>query len=376
MAEHAPDPHRQARAREHARTTRRLLLLELALGVGFLLVMLLSGLSSGLSESLGLPHTARVAVYTIILAACYVAISAPLTFYGGFVVPHRYGLSHQNLRSWFVDQAKEALLAAVLGLGIIVVLYELIRVSTDLWWAWTSVFLVFLTVILTWLAPVLILPLFFETRPLSESDLRERLLVLARRCDAGISGVFEIGLGEKTPAGNAMLLGWGGTRRIAISDTVLSRYAPEEIEVIMAHELGHHRHRHVMQLIVVQSALILLAFYVAHLVLSWAAPGLGLGGVWDVAGLPLIVLTVGGLALALMPLVNAFSRRLERDADEYSLQATDNPGAFTSMLTRLTDQNLVESRPSRWVELLLYDHPSLHSRLETARRYRAIEEPK
>jgi STE24 endopeptidase len=129
-------------------------------------------------------------------------------------------------------------------------------------------------------------------------------------------------------------------------------------------------------LIVVQSALILLAFYVAHLVLSWAAPGLGLDGVWDIAGLPLLALTIGGLALVLMPLVNVFGRRLEGDADEYSLRATDNPDAFASMLTRLMDQNLAESRPSRWVELLLHDHPPLHRRLETAQRYRAIKEPK
>ena len=167
-----------------------------------------------------------------------------------------------------------------------------------------------------------------------------------------------------------MLMGWGNTRRIVISDTMLQRYAPEEIEVVMAHELGHHRHGDIVRLIVVQSALMLLGFYLANLVLNRAVSGLNFEGVSDVAALPLLALVLAAFTLVLSPLANAYNRHLEEAADRYSLAATANPEAFATMLTKLTDQNLSESEPSRWAEFLFYDHPPYSKRLETASRYR------
>ncbi|MCJ7523168.1 MAG: M48 family metalloprotease, partial [Dehalococcoidia bacterium] len=170
--------------------------------------------------------------------------------------------------------------------------------------------------------------------------------------------------------GNAMLMGWGNTRRIAISDTLLVHYTPEEIEVIMAHELGHQRHKDIARLIVAQSALMLLGFYLVNLTLNWAVPRLELDGISDVAALPLLALVLAAFALVLAPLVNAYSRRLEEAADNYALATTDNPEAFATMLTKLTDQNLTESEPSRWAEILFHDHPPYYKRMELARRYR------
>ena len=165
-------------------------------------------------------------------------------------------------------------------------------------------------------------------------------------------------------------MGWGNTRRIVIGDTMLQRYTPEEIEVVMAHELGHHRHGDIVRLMVAQSALMLLGFYLMNLMLNWAVPRLDMSGISDVAALPLLALVGAAFALVLLPLSNAYSRHLEESADRYSLAATENPEAFAAMLTKLTDQNLSESEPSRWSELLFYDHPPYSKRLELANRYR------
>jgi len=238
------------------------------------------------------------------------------------------------------------------------------------WWLWAFAFVVLVTVILTRLAPVLILPLFFKVRPMDDSELRRRLLSLAERSQTKVRDVFQINFSSKTTAGNAMLMGWGNTRRIVISDTLLQWYAPEEIEVVMAHELGHHRHGDIVRLIVAQSTVMLLGFYLINLVLNWAVPKLDLEGISDVAALPLLALVLASFALILMPLTNAYNRHLEEAADRYSLATTANPEAFATMLTKLTDQNLAESEPSRWSELLFYDHPTYSRRLELARRYR------
>ena len=370
MSEQTLDELRQKKAREYARITRRLFFIDLALGAVFLLVLLFSGLSSGLRNSLDFPQSARVALYFLIVVVSYGIISAPLDFYRGFTLPHRYGLSRQSLKSWLADEAKGGILALTLGTALVMVIYLFLETFPQTWWLLAFAFMVLVTVVLTNLAPVLILPLFFKTEPLADQELRKRLLSLAERSHIKIRNVFQIRLSSKTTAGNAMLMGWGNTRRIVISDTILQRYTPEEIEVVMAHELGHHRHGDIVRLMVAQSALMLLGFYLMNLILDWAVPRLDMSGISDVAALPLLALVGAAFALVLMPLSNAYSRHLEESADRYSLTATANPEAFAAMLTKLTDQNLSESEPSRWSELLFYDHPPYSKRVELANRYR------
>lgn len=370
MSEQAVDPQRQAQAREYTKLTRRLLYLELALGAAFLLIVLLSGLSSGLRNLLAFPQSAMVALYFLILTLSYTIILAPLSVYRGFILPHRYGLSHQSWRSWLADEAKEMGLGLALGTGLVVVIYLFLQAFPQTWWLLAFAFVALLSVVMTRLAPVLILPLFFKLEPIKDMKLRQRLLGLAERCQTKVKDVFQIDFSNKMSTGNAMLMGWGNTRRIAISDTLLLHYTPEEIEVIMAHELGHQQHKDIARLIVAQSALMLLGFYLVNLTLNWAVPRLDLDGISDVAALPLLALVLAAFALVLAPLVNAYSRRLEEAADNYALATTDNPEAFTTMLTKLTDQNLTESEPSRWAELMFHDHPPYYKRMELAQRYR------
>lgn len=374
MSELGPDPRRQEKAREYARLTRRFLFLELGLGVAFMLVLLLTGLSSGLRDLLSLPQPARVVSYFLIVMLGYGVVSAPVAAYRGFILPHRYGLSRQSWQSWAADMAKEGILALVLSTCFVAVIYSLLESFPQGWWLLASGFGALVTVVMTRLAPVLILPLFYKLRPLADAELRSRLLRLAERTQTRVGDVFQIDFSDKTSTGNAMVMGWGSTRRIALSDTMLRDYTPEEIEVVMAHEFGHHRHRDIAKLTIVQSILMLLGFYSANLALKWAVPALGLDSVSDVAAFPVLALVLLTLTLLLTPLVNAYTRHVERAADRFALAATSNPNAFVSMLTKLTDQNLVESEPGRWTEILFCDHPPYHKRLELARRFRREEQ--
>jgi len=374
MSEQAPDPQRQEQAREYTQRSRQLLVLELVLGAVFLLVVLLSGLSSGLRNLVEFPLAAQVVLYFLVLMLGYSVISAPLSVYRSYTLPHRYGLSHQTWKSWLADEGKEMALGLAIGAGLIVAVYLLLDAFPHIWWLLAFIVAALFSVVMTRLAPVLILPLFFKLQPMNNPELRQRLLSLAERCRTGVKDVFQIDFGSKFSTGNAMLMGWGSTRRIAISDTVLQRYTPEEIEVIMAHELGHQRHKDIARLIAVQSVLLLLGFYLINLTLNWAVPKMELNGISDVAAFPLLALVLSAFTLALTPLANAYSRHLEESADKYALAATSNPEAFSSMLTKLTDQNLSESEPGRWAELMFYDHPPYYKRLEIARRYRREEQ--
>jgi STE24 endopeptidase len=370
------DSERQREARSFARLRYRLLAVDVALGGGLALLLLLSGLAVWL-RGLVVANTTRpvlvVAAYFVLISAGYGLVTLPLEYYGGFVLPHRYGLSNQTLRAWLADEVKGGLVALGLGLVVVEVIYYLLRVTPGLWWLVTAVFLLLLTVVLANLAPVLLVPLFYKVRPLADPDLASRLERLAAQARTRVLGVWTMDLSSKTNAANAMVMGLGNTRRIVLGDTLYGEYAPEEIEVIVAHELGHHVAHDMWWGLLLQSGLTLVGLYVTHLALIGGAAALGLSGLDDVAGLPLLGLVMGGFMAVSTPVANGFSRWREGRADEYALRATGRPEAFVSAMVRLANQNLSDVDPERWVELLLLSHPAIGKRIERGLAFREQE---
>ncbi|MBI4284630.1 MAG: M48 family metallopeptidase [Chloroflexi bacterium] len=369
--EPSPDPSRQAEARRYACAHRRFALGDLLLAGTLLTVLVFTGLSSVLAALITLPAVPAAIIYFVFLMIGYGILSAPLDYFGGYVLSHRYGLSTQGLGGWLGDVAKSTLLGLLLGSGMVALTYWSITAFPALWWLLTWAAVTLLTVVLTNLAPLVIVPLFFKTRPLADTDLKQRLEQLAERARTKVKGIYTIEFSRKVTTANAALMGLGNTRRIMLSDTLLQKYTPPEIEVITAHELGHHVHSDVLRLLVTQSAVLLLGFYFANLVFRGSVAWLGLGGISDVAALPLLLLIFAAFSLLAMPLMNAYSRHVETAADGYALGLTDDPQAFSSAMTKLTDQNLGEAKPARWVELLLYDHPAYYRRVELTRYYQA-----
>ncbi|GAI42334.1 unnamed protein product, partial [marine sediment metagenome] len=171
----------------------------------------------------------------------YGVLSAPLSYYRGFVLPHRYGLSIQTLGGWLGDEAKSGVLSLLFGTGIVAAVYWFITSFPQIWWLLTWGIVVLLSLILTTLAPILIVPLFFKMKSLDDEELKLRLEKLAQRAGSRVRGIYTIELSSKGTTANAALMGLGNTKRIALSDTLLQQYSPPEIETITAHELGHHR---------------------------------------------------------------------------------------------------------------------------------------
>ena len=359
---------RQQQAQKYTEAKRYAAFTDLALGGGLLLLLVFSGLSLRLIELFALPVVLAAAIYSVALMLAYGILSAPLSYYRGFVLPHHYGLSVQKFTGWLGDRVKFGVLSLALGVGMVAVIYWFIASLPLIWWlpAWGVV--VLLSLVLTSLAPIIV-PLFFRMEPLSDAELKLRLEQLAQRAHTGVGGIYIIELGSRGTAANAVLMGLGNTKRIVLSDNLLRQYSPAEIEVITAHELGHNRHYDTLKLFGIHSASWLVGFYVVDLVLRAGVLPLGFGGISDIAALPLLMLLLASFGLLTAPLMNAYSRHLEAAADEYALWLTDDPGSFIEAMTKLTDQNLAEAQPSRWVELLTCDHPSYSRRVELARNY-------
>jgi STE24 endopeptidase len=176
-------------------------------------------------------------------------------------------------------------------------------------------------------------------------------------------------MSKRTKSANAALTGIGNTRRIILGDTLINEFTPDEIETVLAHELGHHVHRDIPFLIGFGTVLTLLGFYLASLGMNWAVEYFGFTGISDPAAFPALGLILGAFGLITMPLDNAVSRWRESMADDYALQSTGKNQAFASAFTRLANQNLGEVDPEKWVVYLFYSHPPLGTRIEKAKRY-------
>jgi len=373
------DSARQEKARRYARQRQTLMLANLAISAVVIAVLLFSGLSFWLRDALAFAagwqpvagwEPLRIGLYFIVLGAAVAIIDAPLSWYGGYVLPRRYGVSTQRLGGWLWDGLKSLAISLPIEILAVEFVYLLLAVSPNAWWLWTGLAILLFTVVLANLAPVLLLPLFYKLTPLPDGDVKQRALALAAQAHTRVRGIYSMNMSAKTTAANAAVMGLGNTRRIVIGDTLLNQYTPDEIEVVVAHELGHQVHRDIPKLILVQTVTMLGGLYLANLALHAVVGAFpAYHGLSDPATMPLVAAVLGIFGLIVLPLTNGFSRIVERNADGYALESTGKVGAFISAMTRLANQNLAELNPNPLVEFFLYNHPSIGNRLAFARRY-------
>ncbi|MBI3160835.1 MAG: M48 family metallopeptidase [Chloroflexi bacterium] len=370
----ALDPERQTKAKEYNRIKRRLWLVNVlweglyaAAWLGFGWALALKGWLTGFTASPWL----LVAAFAVVYGGVDSLLTTPLSYYSGFVLPHRYELSTQSLKDWLLDRVKGLAVGLPIGLLVLEFIYLFLRSYPDMWWLWAAGFMLVFSVLLSNLAPVLIMPIFNKFVPLDEQhrDLAERLIRLAERAHTRVKGVYKFDMSRRTKSANAALTGIGNTRRIILGDTLIDKFTPDEIETVLAHELGHHVNRDIPLFIAFGTVSTLVGLYLASLAMRWGAAAFGFESIADPAALPLLALVLGGYGLLTMPLENGFSRWRERLADRYALQATGKAAAFANAFTRLANQNLADVDPEAWVVWLFYNHPPLNQRIESARRF-------
>jgi STE24 endopeptidase len=367
------------RSARYHKLSRRAAVASTAWSAGFLLVLAITPGSlwlRRLAEVVADPAAAWFRPTAVVLA--YVAFfgiihelgALPIAYYRSFLLEHRYDLSTERPRHWVLDQVKGGAIGALFSFIGFSLLYSAMRRWPDWWWAIATAGFAAVVVALTELAPVLLLPIFFTFRPLGRPELRARLLALSRRAGVAITDVCEWQVSDRTRKANAALAGLGRTRRILVSDTLLASHPDDEIEVILAHELGHQVHRDLWRGIALQTLVVAIGLFAASRALAALSPRLGWSSVADITGLPVLLLIAGALSVALLPVGNSLSRRTERSADRFAIDLTGNPGAFAAAMQRLGAQNLAEEHPSRLARWLFYTHPPVAERIGAARTWR------
>jgi STE24 endopeptidase len=357
-------------SRRYNRIKRRLGLADFVVGFGLLVVLLATGWTGTLRDfaerGASQNYPFAVFLYVLMLMLISKAVGTPLEYYE-FRIEHRYNLSNQKFRSWLWDQCKGFLLGLIMGTIVVELLYALMRQTPQHWWIAAWLVFLGLMILLAQVAPVVLFPIFYKFEPLENEELKRRLIVLSERAGTRVRGVYKWHLSEKSKKANAALTGLGATRRIILADTLLDHYSDDEIEAVLAHELGHHVHRHILKSIFVQAGITLFGFWLADQVLRFAVERRNMFETMsDFANLPLLILVSTVLSFLLMPALNAYSRFNERQADRYCFQSVATVQPFISSMNKLAEQNLSEKTPSRWVEWLLHSHPAITKRVSAA----------
>ncbi len=372
--EYQYDPNRRKLAKPYRNTK---LLAELVSGlvvqVGFCILFLASGLSASLwsyATSLSFGGHVAVGFYVLIFLALLMLVQMPVAWYDGYLVEHKFGLSHQKTLNWLQDYGKVFALTLALSIPLTVGLYALIPVS-PLWWLWASIIYAGLELVGSTILPLVVVPMFYKLRPYDDQAQRSQLLGMARRAGArNIERVMLANESARSAKANAFFTGLGKTRTMVLFDNLVGGFTPKEVLTVVAHELAHYVNKDIWREAALSAVLSVPELYVANELLKWSTGKFGISGAADPTGFPLILTTLAVVGFVLMPISNTVSRTVERQADEFALRVAEEPEAQASTERRLADMNLSDDTPHWLVELFFYTHPPASKRVRLAEEWK------
>lgn len=357
------------RARDYSVIKYTLSIAGILYSLFLLLVFLSSGLFNALQQAL-FKFTANtyllLALYVIIIFVAYYLLNFPINFLESYALERKFCLSNQKLKSWFFDQFKAGAVSYIISLIAIEFFYHILKYYPYAWWLIASVFWIFFGLILAKLTPLIIIPLFFKYKKISDETLKERIINLAHKMGVKIIDVFEIDFSSKTMKANAAFVGFGKSRRVILADTLKSKYSYEEIEVILAHEFAHYKKKHLLKLILINSFLTALLFFIIFKTNSSVLRLFNISSLLEVSSLPVVLIYFIVFGIATQPLQNYISRIFEKHADKAALIATGLKESFISMMEKLSRQNLSDRKPHPLIKIFFFDHPAVDERIAMA----------
>lgn len=291
------------------------------------------------------------------LFGAWEVVTLPLAVMHHWVERH-YKLSRQSYGSWLWDKMKGYLIGAILGALVFGLILLCVSHLGPFWWAGTCTLLVFLSIVLAQLAPVIFIPLFFKLKPMENGELKTRLLKLSEKYGVTVSDVYHLGLGEKTEKGNAAFVGIGKTKRIIIGDTLYEKFSPEEVEAVFAHELGHQVHNDLWKGIFFSAISMYLTFFLADYIVHSQVFYRFETSLERPFGLLLFFTVLSLINLVTGFTQSVFSRWREREADRFAKLKSGSGEKLADALERLTYQNRGQFKPNAIVEFFTYSHPS------------------
>jgi STE24 endopeptidase len=298
-----------------------------------------------------------------------IIIYFPINFYKDFYLEHQYNLSNQTFGKWIFENFKGFVVSVVIGIPILLVFYFVLNKFNQLWWLPFAIILFVISVVFARLIPILILPIFYKISPIEDEDLTESITRIAEDAGIRVENVFKFNMSKNTKKANAAFTGLGKSKRILLGDTLLDNYSKDEIETVVAHELGHYKRKHIVKNIVIGTiasfgTLFLMAYFY-NISLDW----FGFSRLQEIAALPILSVWAMLIGMIQTPITNIISRKFEYEADEYAISVTKKPSAFISTLNKLTEQNLADMNPHPFVEWFFYSHPSITKRVFAIKKY-------
>lgn len=290
----------------------------------------------------------------------------PLTYYANFYLEHKYGLSNQTFWKWIWEDLKGLFVSLSLGVPLLLLFYFLIKSYPESWWFILATVLFLFSVVLARLAPTLIFPIFYKFTPLQDEELKLKIAKLCDNTNLSFSGIFKFDLSKNTKKANAGFTGIRKSKRIILSDTLLSGFSHDEIISVFAHELGHYKKRHVIKNIFIGLIFSYAGLFLAAELYIFLFPTFGFLFQHQLAALPLLTLVLMLYGIVTMPIQNIISRKFEYEADEFALRTTQNCDAFISTMEKLAKTNLADKTPHPVIEFLFYSHPSIEKRIKAA----------
>ena len=360
------------KAADYTIAKTRLGLLELALGAGVLLGWTLLGGISTLNSFLLSALGGGGMVQQLAVLASFAVISAlldlPLGLYQTFSVEQAYGFNKTTPKLWLLDFVKSSLLGALIGLPIAALILWLMGAAGAQWWIWAWGTWVGFNLLLLWALPTFIAPLFNKFTALEDGAIKTQVTALMARCGFAAKGLFVMDGSKRSAHGNAYFTGFGSAKRVVFYDTLLAKLSPDEIAAVLAHELGHFKHRHLSRRMLLLFATSLLAFAMLGWLAnqSWFYAGLGvapnLGAPNDALALLLFMISAPLLSFFIAPVFSAMSRRDEFEADAYAVAHTSGQDLATALL-KLYEDNAATLTPDPVYVRFYYSHPPASERL-------------
>lgn len=337
-----------------------------------LIILIFTGLSKKI-EAIAFSYTSNnyiaLIIFLGIVGIFEGIINFPLNFYSDYILEHKYNLSNQTLTIYFTEKLKGFALGLVVGIPVIFAFYYILSSFGENWWLVLGIFMFTFSVIISRLAPTLIMPLFYKFKPIENEVIKNKILKLCEKTGVRIKGIFTFDMSKNTKKANAAFTGIGKSKRIILGDTLINNFSESEIETVFAHEMGHYTKKHLLKMMAASTVLTFAGLFITAKLYEASLSYFGFTSVSEVAALPLLFLYLSLYGLITTPFSNIQSRKYEWEADTFALKTTKDKSAFISSMEKLADQNLADKTPNKIIEYLFHSHPSIEKRIQFAKDF-------
>jgi len=301
--------------------------------------------------------------FTLISGVALSIIFAPVNFYTEYLLEHKFGLSNQTIKKWFWQNIKSTLLGTTIGIPVLLIFFYVLNNFGNLWWLPFSIILFLISVVLAKILPIIIFPLFYKVIPLEDEDLKNIIMKLSQNVKLNVENVFKFDMSKNTKKANAAFAGLGKTKKIILGDTLIDNFSNDEIETVIAHEIGHFKYKHITKNIFISTLFSFFTFYLMAGLYKISLPLFGFESITYIPALPVLSLWAVLIGIVQSPITNGISRKFEYEADYYAIEATGKNEIFIEALRKLNTQNLGDTDPHPLVEWYSYSHPSVKKRI-------------